>query len=82
MNAIVDKKLAPVGSSKETTLEAHEYVHRGLVLVDLPGCGTKSLPTKTYVQQLNLQSYDLFIFATDARFFEDEATMYEILAVS
>ena len=31
INAIVDQKLAPVGSSKETTLEANEYVHRGLV---------------------------------------------------
>jgi len=81
MNAIVDKKLAPVGSSKETTLEAHEYVHRGLVLVDLPGCGTKTYPTKTYVGQLSLKSYDFFIFATDARFFEDEATVYDMLAV-
>ena len=79
MNAIVDKKLAPVGSSKETTLEAQEYIHRGLMLVDLPGCGTKTYPTTTYVEQLSLKSYDFFIFATDARFFEDEATVYDTL---
>jgi len=79
INAIVDQKLAPVGSSKETTLEAHEYVHRGLVLVDLPGCGTKSFPASNYVERLSLESYDLFIFVTESRFFEDEATIYAAL---
>lgn len=76
INAIIDEKKASVGSSKETTLEAQEYVHRGLHLVDLPGCGTKSFPTSSYLEKLNLSSYDFFIFVTETRFFEDEATIF------
>ena len=36
INAITGDKLAKVGAGKETTIEAHEYFHRGLVLVLKP----------------------------------------------
>lgn len=76
INAITGEKLAEVGGFKETTLEAHEYHHRGLILVDLPGCGTKRFSTAAYVEQLELQSYDLFIFLTADRFLEADAKVY------
>ena len=80
INAITGEKLAPVGFAKETTVEPHEYLHRGLVLVDLPGCGTERFPTKDYVAKLNLSDYDLFIFVTELRFFQDDKTVYSQLA--
>lgn len=79
INAITDQKLAPVGSSKETTKEAQEFVHRGLTFVDLPGCGTKTFQTSEYVTRLKLQEYDLFIFVTESRFFHDDETIYSQL---
>ncbi len=79
INAITGEKLAPVGFAKETTIEPHEYLHRGLVLVDLPGCGTERFPTEEYVQQLSLESYDLFIFVTELRFFQDDKVVYSQL---
>jgi small GTP-binding protein len=76
INAITGQKLAPVGAAKETTVEAHEYAHRGIVLVDLPGCGTERFPTGDYVSRLKLESYDFFVFVTDLRFFQDDKTVY------
>jgi hypothetical protein len=80
INAITGEKLAPVGFAKETTVEPHEYLHRGLVLVDLPGCGTDRFPTSHYVPNLDLASYDLFIFVTELRFFQDDKIVYSQLA--
>ena len=79
INAITDQKLAPVGSSKETTKVAQEFTHRGLTFVDLPGSGTKTFPTSEYVTQLKLEDYDLFIFVTETRFFRDDETIYSQL---
>jgi small GTP-binding protein len=79
INAITGEKLAPVGFGKETTIEAHEYSHRGLILVDLPGCGTARFPTGEYVNKLKLSEYDLFIFVTELRFFEDDKIVYSQL---
>ena len=79
INAITGQKLAPVGSSKETTKEAQEFIHRGLVFVDLPGCGTKTFQTHDYVNRLKLENYDLFIFVTESRFFQDDETIYSQL---
>ena len=79
INAITGEKLAPVGFGKETTVESHEYLHRGLVLVDLPGCGTERFPTTEYVKKLNLSGYDLFIFVTESRFFQDDKIVYSQL---
>lgn len=80
INAITGERLAPVGFGKETTVEAHEYAHRGLVLVDLPGCGTERFPTSEYVKKLKLSGYDLFIFVTELRFFQDDKIVYSQLA--
>lgn len=79
INAITGEKLAPVGFGKETTLAAHEYHHRGLILVDLPGCSTERFPASQYVERLNLVGYDLFIFVTELRFFQDDKTVYSQL---
>lgn len=79
INAITGEKLAPVGFGKETTIEPHEFVHRGLVLVDLPGCATTSFPTAEYVKRLKLSGYDLFIFITELRFFQDDKIVYSQL---
>jgi GTP-binding protein EngB required for normal cell division len=76
INAITGEKLAAVGFAKETTVEPHEYLHRGLVLVDLPGCGTERFPTKDYIKRLNLSEHDLFIFVTELRFFQDDKIVY------
>ena len=79
INAITGEKLAQVGGFKEITKEAHEYIHRGLILVDLPGCGTPNFPADTYVEKFKLQTYDVFIFLTADRFFEADKTVYSQL---
>ncbi len=82
INAITGERLAPVGFGKETTVAARQYQHRGLVLVDLPGCGTERYPTTSYVRDLGLESYDFFIFLTEGRFFQDDKVVYSQLAQS
>jgi len=51
-----------------------------LVLVDLPGCGTERFPTNEYFKTLKLSSYDLFIFVTELRFFQDDRIVFSQLA--
>jgi len=76
INAITGEKLAPVGFGKETTVAPHSYTHGGLELVDLPGCGTERFPTSTFVEALQLRTYDFFIFLTELRFFQDDKTVF------
>jgi predicted GTPase len=81
INAIVGRPVAPVGALVETTQEPQEVPVEGLVLVDLPGCGTPTWPRDTYVQRLRLlEAYDGFILVTAQRLKECDALLYAELA--
>jgi predicted GTPase len=81
INAIVGKPVAPVGALVETTRGPQEVPVDGLVLVDLPGCGTPRWPRETYVERLGLlDNYDGFVLVTASRLKECDATLFAELA--
>ncbi len=80
LNAITGQKLAKTGASRETTKKATEYIHGGMSLWDLPGCGTDNFRTEEYVRKLDLNSYDFFIFVTADRFTKDDIVVLGQLA--
>jgi len=71
INSIIGNKVAKVGSV-ETTIEIESYNHQGLEFFDLPGCGTKSFPVATYINDCKLLTYDAFIIVTSNRFYEND----------
>lgn len=78
INAILGEDVANVGIV-ETTRAEHEHHYRGMIFVDLPGCGTPEFPIDTYVSRLNLAKYDSFIIATANRFTENEVILFHKL---
>lgn len=71
INALYGEKVAQTGSI-ETTEEPEEYSLGGLVLVDLPGCGTQRFPRESYVRDMNLAQYDAFVLVVAKRVYEDD----------
>lgn len=71
INALYGEKVAETGSI-ETTEEPQAYSVGGLVLVDLPGCGTTRFPKETYVEDLDLAQYDAFVLVVAKRVYEDD----------
>jgi predicted GTPase len=81
INAIVGREVAQVGALIETTQAPQEVPVHGLVLVDLPGCGTTTWPRDHYIERLKLlDSYDGFILVTANRLKECDVHLYEELA--
>lgn len=80
INAIFGEKIAPVGVV-ETTARAHEFTHegKGLILVDLPGIGTPTWPSESYIERLKLLTYDCFLLVTTERFTENDVFLYREL---
>jgi predicted GTPase len=78
INSIVGKRVAPTDVN-EKTIDPGEYFHGGLALVDLPGCGTPRRPQATYVRDMNLLSYDVFLIITAERFTENDLFLYREL---
>jgi predicted GTPase len=78
INAIAGERIAQVGVV-ETTHDPLEISHRGITFVDLPGCGTRRWPRDTYVERLNLASFDCFLLVTAQRFFENDAYLFHAL---
>ncbi len=76
INAMVGETLAQVGVV-ETTMKPQEYEYNGLILVDLPGCGTPKFPAKTYASSMHLESYDALILVVSDRWFEDDAALLD-----
>jgi len=71
INALYGEKVAQTGAI-ETTEEPEEHSVGGLVLVDLPGCGTARFPVDTYVEKQNLAQYDAFVLVVAKRIYEDD----------
>jgi GTP-binding protein EngB required for normal cell division len=78
INAIAGERIAQVGVV-ETTNDPLELSHRGITFVDLPGCGTRRWPKETYVERLNLASYDCFLLVTAQRFYENDVFLFQQL---
>jgi GTP-binding protein EngB required for normal cell division len=78
INAIAGERVCEAGVT-ETTMEAQEYHHHGLIFVDLPGCGTEKHPRDSYVSRHKLASYDLFIIVASNRWREDDTYLVKEL---
>ena len=81
INAIAGEKIAPTGIV-ETTNEPQKYSHKGLIFVDLPGCGTKKWPKANYIDRLDLLNYDCFLLVTADRFTENDIFLFRELSGS
>ena len=80
INAIAGERIAAVGVV-ETTSQPQEFVHRGIIFTDLPGCGTRNWPRDSYIEKLKLLTYDCFLLITAHRFTENDVFLYrELLA--
>jgi predicted GTPase/uncharacterized protein (DUF697 family) len=75
INAIAGERIARVNVVEQTN-EPLEYTHGGVTFVDLPGCGTANWPCETYVDRLDLASFDCFILVTAQRFFDNDVYLY------
>lgn len=62
-------------------MEAQSYSHEGVEFVDLPGCGTEKWPQSTYIQDLELETYDCFIIVTHTRLYEADIFLHKELKV-
>lgn len=78
INAISGEKIAATGII-ETTNEPLEFVHQGLIFVDLPGCGTQKWPKDSYIDRIELSSFDCFLLVTADRFTENDIFIYREL---
>jgi len=76
INAIAGSKIAPVGFV-ETTMEPKEYkTENGIILVDLPGCGTANFPFESYVDDMKLSEFDAIVLVTANRFYEADIKLF------
>jgi len=76
INAIAGLKIAPVGFV-ETTMEPKEYkTENGIILVDLPGCGTANFPFESYVDDMKLSEFDAIVLVTANRFYEADIKLF------
>lgn len=82
INAIAGSKIAPVGFV-ETTMEPKEYkTENGIILVDLPGCGTANFPFESYVDDMKLSEFDAIILVTANRFYEADIKLFNYVTHS
>lgn len=80
INAIAGKEIAETGEV-ETTMEVSEpYAHKGLLLYDLPGCGTVNFPKDKYIEEFKVEQFDCVILATSDRFYEDDLYLIDELS--
>ncbi len=81
INAIAGKKISEVGVV-ETTTDPKEYIHKGIVFTDLPGCGTLNWPKDNYIEKLNLLTFDCFLLITAHRFTENDVFLFRELSAN
>jgi small GTP-binding protein len=79
INQIVGKKVAEVGVETDKTVDQKEYVHNGLILVDLPGYGTQRFPKATYRTKFDLERFDLFLCVTSGKFHAADTELFREL---
>ncbi|KAK2903025.1 hypothetical protein QQF64_010089 [Cirrhinus molitorella] len=74
-----DRRAADTGAV-ETTMEATMYLHPNLPhirLWDLPGMGTPSFASKSYVKTMNFDIYDMFIVVISERVRENNMLLVD-----
>ena len=81
INTLYGQKVAATGSI-ETTGRPQEFEINGLVVVDLPGCGTINFPSASYLADMNLGQYDAFVLVVAKRIYEDDLNLVQAIATT
>ncbi len=82
INKILGQKAAPVGVETDKTVRADSYEHNGIVLVDLPGYGTKNFPKESYFDKFKISEFDLFLCVSSGKLHQaDTEFFHELLRV-
>jgi small GTP-binding protein len=82
INKILGWKAAAVGVETDKTRKAASYEHNGIVLVDLPGYGTKSFPKESYFDQFKISEFDLFLCVSSGKLHQaDTEFFHELLSI-
>ena len=79
INALYGQKVAATGAT-ETTERPQEFDLSGLVIVDLPGCGTAHFPSATYLTDFQLSQYDAFVLVVAKRIYEDDLHLVKAIS--
>lgn len=79
INKIIGENKAQTGQSTDVTVEALEYEHEDLVLVDLPGYGTSKFPKDRWEQEFQPEQYDLFLCVFSGKFHSADTELFKQL---
>jgi small GTP-binding protein len=80
INKIVGKKVAAVGVETDVTTDAARYEHAGLIVVDLPGYGTKNFPKATFADRFRIRDFDLFLCVSSGKLHQADTEFFHELS--
>ncbi len=82
INKILGRKAAEVGVETDKTVTANSFEHNGIILVDLPGYGTKNFPKETYFEKFKIKEFDLFLCVSSGKLHQaDTEFFHELLTL-
>ncbi|PJC96449.1 GTP-binding protein [Janthinobacterium sp. BJB1] len=82
INKILGRKAAEVGVETDKTVTAKSFEHNGIILVDLPGYGTKNFPKETYFEKFKIKEFDLFLCVSSGKLHQaDTEFFHELLTL-
>ena len=80
INKLVGKKVFEVGVHTDTTVEKQEKkISDSLIIVDLPGYGTKRFTIESWLEEFKPEQYDLYLFVFSGKLHDADATLFQNL---
>lgn len=80
INELVGKEIFEVDTRTDTTISKQEKnLGNGLIIVDLPGYGTRRFPIETWLNQFQPEQFDLYLFVFDGKLHDSDSTLFQNL---
>ncbi len=79
INKLLGDNVAHVGISTDKTIEAQIVPWGKLLLVDLPGYGTTKFPENEFINQFNINDYDLYLCVFSGKFHQADTNFFSEL---
>ncbi|MBT3340279.1 MAG: hypothetical protein HN405_05005 [Planctomycetes bacterium] len=81
INSLVGFEATITGGKTDTTEEAefHEWSGQNVVLVDLPGYGTKGFPANDFMESFDIESFDMFLCVFAGKFHDADTEFFRKL---
>ncbi|OME27748.1 GTPase domain-containing protein [Paenibacillus odorifer] len=79
INEIVGQDLAEVSNFTDTTVKPEPYEWNNLILMDLPGYGTKQFPKDYYWHDFDIGSYDLLLCVFSGKLHDSDTEFFKKL---